>query len=395
MKNRRFTSCVLTLFAALACSADCIAQTTLPETKIQRIVTDSAEISATTLPVAKAGPSAGKRNARLQVVALIYATPPAGIVLTRDGRMFLSFPRWGDRVDYSCVQILEGKPSAFPDVKTHREADHKDRLFSVQGMDFDDHGRLWLLDTNNSRLRAYNPRSREILARIKLPPEVTRGGIYANDVRVTTRAGASGGGYAFISDSVTGGVIVVDIAEGAAWRRLKDHPASEAENDFVANVEGEPLMHRAGKNEWPMRGNTDGIALSPDGKTLYFTPFSSRSLYSASVRALTDRTVGDDTAAATVKKLASKSSANDGICTDEEGRVYTTDYEDGAIRRWTPGSESFETIVQDERILWPDAVWVHEGYVYFTTNQLNRIASLHRGKDLREQPFSVMRYPVK
>ena len=82
------------------------------------------------------------------------------------------------------------------------------------------------------------------------------------------------------------------------------------------------------------------------------------------------------------------------MCTDVEGRVYTTDYEDNAIRRWTPGSDHFELVVQDERICWPDAVWVHEGYVYLTTNQLNRMASLHLGKDLRQPPFAIFRYPL-
>ena len=43
--------------------------------------------------------------------------------------------------------------------------------------------------------------------------------------------------------------------------------------------------------------------------------------------------------------------------------------------------------MQDARILWPDAVWVHGGYVYLTTNQMNR-------GSLKKQPFGIFRYPV-
>jgi sugar lactone lactonase YvrE len=139
-----------------------------------------------------------------------------------------------------------------------------------------------------------------------------------------------------------------------------------------------------------MRGHTDGIALSADGEMLYFHSLSQRALFSVSADALTEESLSDEQVEATIKKIANKTSASDGITCDAQNRVYTTDYEDGAIRRWTPGAgedQSGETIVQDERILWPDALAVHDGYLYITTNQMNRL-------DKKQPPYGLFRMPV-
>jgi len=94
----------------------------------------------------------------------------------------------------------------------------------------------------------------------------------------------------------------------------------------------------------------DGIAISPDGKTLYYCPLTSRHLYSVSIDALADRTRFDAEVAATVKDLGEKGGASDGLESDAEGRVYLSDYEHDAIRRWTAAG-MIETL--DPRVLGP------------------------------------------
>jgi sugar lactone lactonase YvrE len=43
------------------------------------------------------------------------------------------------------------------------------------------------------------------------------------------------------------------------------------------------------------------------------------------------------------------------------------------------------------RLLWPDALSVAtDGHLYVTANQLHRQARYHRGKDLREKPYSLI-----
>ena len=102
-----------------------------------------------------------------------------------------------------------------------------------------------------------------------------------------------------------------------------------------------------------------------------------------------DALLGDGDAATSVEKVADMESANDGIVADVEGRIYTTDFEDNAIRRIDPRSGESEVVVQDERLLWPDCVIVRDGALYVTSNQLHRQPQFHGGDDLRERPFAI------
>lgn len=156
---------------------------------------------------------------------------------------------------------------------------------------------------------------------------------------------------------------------------------------FNRPLDGEPSY---------MTFGADGIALSNDGSKLYYCVLSGRQLYSVSLNALRDRTLRESEVAATVEDLGDKG-ASDGMESDSMGRIYTTDYEHNAIRRRSPqdmaGSE--ETLVFDDRILWPDTLSLaNDGYLYFIANQLHRQPSFHNGEDLREKPYSLFRIAV-
>jgi sugar lactone lactonase YvrE len=134
---------------------------------------------------------------------------------------------------------------------------------------------------------------------------------------------------------------VVDLASGKSWRRLNDHPSTKPDPAFVPVVEGEILKLRIpGQPPMKFAVGSDGIAMSPDGKTLYYCPLTSRHLYSVSVDALSDRNKTETEATATVKDLGEKGGAGDGLESDAQGRVYLSDYEHNAIRRRTSDGES-------------------------------------------------------
>jgi sugar lactone lactonase YvrE len=139
---------------------------------------------------------------------------------------------------------------------------------------------------------------------------------------------------------------------------------------------------------------SDGIAISPDGKTLFYCPLTSRHLYSVSVDALADRSKSDADVAATVKDLGEKGGAADGLESDAQGRVYVSDYEHNAICRRSLTNE-FETLVHDPRVLWPDTLSLAaDGYLYFTANQVERQPAFHNGHDLRVKPYVLFRVKV-
>ncbi len=200
---------------------------------------------------------------------------------------------------------------------------------------------------------------------------------------------------AFITDSSSNGpngIIAVDLGSGESWRRLNDHPSTKAVPNFLPTVEGQPVMNRPPEGApSPIKIGADGIAISSDGERLFYTPLASRNLYSVSVDALANEQLSEQQVAATVAKHGDKGGASDGLESDSQNRVYLTNYEHNAIQRRLPNG-LIETLVHDPRVLWPDTMSVAQnGYLYFTANQLHRQPRFHRGRDLRQKPYTLFR----
>src|SRR5436309_3276292 len=81
-----------------------------------------------------------------------------------------------------------------------------------------------------------------------------------------------------------------NLASGNSWRHLDHHPSVKPAPDLQQTTEGEPFIQRkpTGEQASPdMR--SDGIALSPDGSTLYYTPLASHDVYAVPTQLLADR----------------------------------------------------------------------------------------------------------
>ncbi len=323
----------------------------------------------------------------IEVVALFDGAMPTGVTVSRSGRIFVNFPRWGDDVPFTVAELKDKKPVAFPDDKS---------FVSVQSVVVDPLDRLWVLDTGSIEMKptvlggpklvAIDLAKNEITRTIVFPRDVALPTSYVNDVRFDLSRGKAG--FAFVTDSSgTGpnGIIVVDLASGRSWRRLHDHPSTKADKSFVPIVEGRVLA--------PLTAGADGIAISNDGKTLYYCPLASRHLFAVSADALVNESLPDAAVARTVRDLGEKG-ASDGLESDAEGRVYLTEYEANAIlRRNTNGT--LETIAFDPRVLWPDTLSLaDDGFLYFTANQLERSPRFHDGRDMRDKPYALFRVKV-
>lgn len=394
----------------------------------QMVITDEQKIRDVELATAQGGPAAGKRAEHLQPYALIYGAMPTVITVSEEGRIFLAFPRWEDQVGATVAEIRKDQLIPFPDEQTNQFlADQPqmfnptERLVSVQSVVVDSENRLWLLDTGSINMEAPiegGPKlwgydlstGRRVKAIDFSKNNVIKQNTYLNDVRFNLNHGEEG--YAFITDSGEGGIIVVDLATGEAWRKLDNHESTMASDAVQLQVEGRLLKQRPGDSPitTPVRIHADGIALSPDGGTVYYTPLTSRSVYAIPADLLIDKDASSRAIEEAVRVVAEKASANDGIVTDAQGRIYTTDFEDNAIRRITPSQaegnaagpriaaarsdENVEVLFQDERLLWPDAPWIHDGHLYVTSNQLHRQAKFNNGEDQRQQPYVIFRYPL-
>ena len=396
------------LLAAAGCKSDKSSVTT-PGTNA--FADRAAEITT----AAGGGNLSGQAMRQPEVAALFTDGPmPTGVAVSRSGRVFVNFPRWGDDVAYSVAEIVDGKAVPYPDDHvTKLDTDHPaDSLVSVQSVVADAAGRLWIVDTGSinfqpvipgaAKLVAVDLATNKVVKSIPIPPDVCLVSSYLNDVRFDLGRGR--GGTAYLTDSSgTGpnGIVVVDLDSGRCLRRLNDHPSTKAEPNFVATVEGRPFKARPGgkQRDALVKIGADGIALSPDGRTLYYCPMSGHHLYSVDAQALSNPSRSDADVAATVKDLGDKGFASDGLVCDDRGTLYLTDYEHDAVRvRNYDGS--YGVLASDTRMLWPDSMSIGPAagmtgnYLYVTANQLERQKAYQGGTDKRQQPYVLFRVRV-
>ncbi|MCD5974607.1 major royal jelly family protein [Pseudomonas quasicaspiana] len=350
---------------------------------------------------------ADKSIGQLQQVFAFHDAMPTGVTVSETGRIFVNFPRWGDDVPFTVAEIRDGKVQAWPNAQINKEdpQDPAKGLISVQSVVADGQGRVWLLDTaapgfaapkpGGAKLVAVDLATDKVVKTLVFPANVILPSTYVNDMRFDFRHGKEGTVYVTDSSvSGPGAIIVMDIATGKATRRLSGAKSTSVDPSFIPVVEGQAVMATGadGKKKAPAVAS-DGIALSPDGQTLYFSPLSSRHLYSVPTSLLRDVSVSEKALDAAVQDLGEKG-ASDGLEADADGAVYATDYEHNGIRKRLADG-TWQTIVHDPRVLWPDTLSIGpDGYLYFTANQLHRQAGFQGGKDLRQKPYSLLRVKI-
>ncbi len=368
---------------------------------------DSPENPASCKQVLSEGFPSTKTIGNIEPVACFYGAMPTGVTVSQDGRIFVNFPRWGDKVEFTVAEVKSGSCVPYPnsEINSPNEANPSGSLMSVQSVVVDPRNRLWILDTGRIRfspavkggpkLVGVDLKTDTVFQTITIPHDVALPTTYLNDVRFDLRRGE--GGMAYITDSSgeNPGIIVVDLATGESWRRLTSHESTKPDTNFRPLVEGRAfLVQPRGGPPSPIRVGADGIAISNDGKELYYCALSSWYLFSVSTDALADGTLSDGEVAATVKDLGPKMVASDGLESDAENNIYLTAYDQNSILRRSPDG-TFETLVFDPRVIWPDTLSLAtDGYLYFTANQLNRQPRFHEGKDLRVKPYMLFRVKV-
>lgn len=371
-----------------------------------------AGVGAGALPTAHAAPRDPAprsrvpvpRVGRLEAVHRFYGAMPTGVTVSRSGRIFVNYPRWGDPVRFTVAELRNGQEVPYPNAAMQPTSGTYDpkRLVSVQSVVVDPSDRLWILDTGSIKFGPTQPggpklvgvdlRTNRVVRTITFPRDVALPTSYLNDVRFDLRRDQAG--MAFITDSSGSGpnaIVVVDLASGRSWRALNDHPSVRPVRGFTPTVEGQFLKNRHPNGAVKaVQIGADGIAISPNGERLYYCPLSSRRLYSVAVDALADPDMSDAEVARTVRDHGAKG-ASDGLESDARGRVYCTDYEKNGVKvRETDGT--YRWLVRDQRLLWPDTLSVAaNGYLYITANQLHRQPGYHFGRDQRVKPYMLFR----
>lgn len=342
---------------------------------------------------------------------LFHDQMPTGLTVTGDGRKFVSYPRWGDHPSFTVAELVDGKEVPYPSKAFNTlDIDQPSKhLVSVQSVVAPGDGHVWLLDTGTLPAKGYDkagqlaggPKlvavdlaTKQVDKTIVLPDTAALKSTYLNDVRIDTSKGKAG--IAYITDSSftgPGAIIVVDLASGQAWRKLSGAPSTGAAPGFRPIVEGRYFMMDDGQGTPKVPAiPSDGIALSPDGSTLYYSALSGRTLYSVPTALLRDRQATEKDVEAAVQTVGEKG-ASDGLIMDAAGRLYATDYEHNAIHRLDPSQpDQWTTVAHDPRLLWPDTLSIGpNGDLYVTANQLHRQPQYRGGHDDRNKPYVVFR----
>jgi hypothetical protein len=92
---------------------------------------------------------------QLETVFQFTNAMPTGVTVAPTGRIFVNFPRWGDKVDFTVTEIKQGRLVPFPTAAMNqiRSDDPTHSFLSVQSVVVDAANRLWVLDTGSPELR--------------------------------------------------------------------------------------------------------------------------------------------------------------------------------------------------------------------------------------------------
>jgi hypothetical protein len=182
----------------------------------------------------------------LEELAAFPSQQVTGVTVAAKGRVFVNFPFWSDDHTVSVAEVVEGKLKPFPDDAWNaKDGPPAQRWICVQSVVVDDQDALWVLDPASPKTEAVvkgGPKLVKIdLATNKVTQTITLGEdvaperSYLNDVRLDTKTG-----NAFITESGTGAILVVDLKSGKARRLLANDLSTKLEPEDLISVIPKP-----------------------------------------------------------------------------------------------------------------------------------------------------------
>ncbi len=355
-----------------------------------------AVIAAAAIGVAQARP----RGASALTQVAQFDHQATGVAVTADGRRFVNFPRWTDDAPISVAEVMkDGSLKAYPDAKWNswRNANSNempvgDYFVCVQSIVPDGHGNLWVLDPGapgNEKILEGAPKlvkidlaTNRVTKVIKVPLDVALQGTYLNDIRFSPD-----GRTGYITDSGTrGAIIVIDLETGKGFRALDGHGSTQIDKSVTVMTDGKPLVRP--DNRQPAFA-ADGIAISNDGKTLYYQALTGKTLYAIDTALLRDG-VSETDRAAGVKTVAQTHVA-DGLWMSKAGVLYISSPTDNGITRLV--GDHVEPVLTDPRLRWPDTFSEGaDGRIYVTASHIQDTSWFKPGApaSLRTELFSFV-----
>lgn len=365
-----------------------------------------------TAPGRRTVPIAPAKIGEMELVAAARCpTSPTGMTVSAQGRLFVFMPRLDDKTVYSVGEVAsDGSVTPYPDANINRPDPQRplDTFFSIPNGVIDGQDRLWILDAGlmaasgvpvprAAKLQCIDLVTNRVIRTISLD-SVIEPTSSLNDLRIDTGHGRREAAY--VTDQGqdgAGAIIAIDLATGRAVRRLARHPSTASVSGIVKIVEGQQLLKRSADGAASeIKGGANGIALAPDGTRLYYAPLMGRHLYAVDTQKLLDPDANEAVVAASVIDLGEKGLTGGLVAdTDPRGhdRIYLALQEFNAIGRRNADGR-IEILASDPRLIWADTLWIHRGWIYVSSSQVNRRPEFQGGVDRQQPPYAILRTRV-
>jgi sugar lactone lactonase YvrE len=309
---------------------------------------------------------------------------PAGFKVDREGNHYLSVPRWAPGIPATVNRLVsvDGKAVLEPyPTWEMNEAGHVAALQSVLGWEIDELNQAWFLDQGHiegapcqdgaQKLVCWDIDSNQLIRSIPIPPGIADyRASFLNDLVVD-----NANGFVYIADSgiftdpLQGGLIVYDMANDRLRRVLHQHVSTQDVPGYWFEIDGQRVWP-----DQPMRTGADGIALSADRQTLYWSALTARHLYSIDAALLRDFSTDPNTIAESVVDRGDKGTNSDGLGADDRGLIYYSMLEGKGIGVFDPRSGEYRVLVTDDRMIWVDGMtFDNRGYLLFNSNRLHQL----------------------
>lgn len=229
---------------------------------------------------------------------------------------------------------------------------------------------------------AFDPSSGETVKIIRFDETSLPAGGAPNDLRIH-------GHSVYVTDSGLGGLLIHDLISGKTIRRLSECSLlRKPERIDQKGYRGRILEDENGKRPSVHR---DVIEVSPDGKWLYYaTPTGP--LYRIPTASLHDTRLSDDAQEKLIEKVTAIPSVG-GSAIDAAGNIYLSNVEKRSVDKLLPDGR-LEALVEDEKLMTPDALVISEGWIYVPAPQIEYLADNNKGKDKTLGPWKIYRFAL-
>ena len=325
---------------------------------------------------------------------------PNKIKFSSNNEIFVNFPNWKNKDIPASLAKLDIEhnyfiPFPFEEENNINEIDTKNQLFSVNSFEiYED--KLYALvqgvEENSTKIIVYNISSKK--------GDIIHSYIFENDFISNSRlndividpkrnfAYISNGINNFINDEDNNsGIIVVDLNDisseyAKAYKILTNHISVIPDDTYFLHIDNDPIYVNNSSNV-PIKIGVNGIALTCDYSMLYFTPLSSQMIYAIKTEDIMniiennyEKIINNND----IEILSFyKNDSSDGIIASSNGQIYLSALEKNSIYKHPNLDEDFHTMYYlnfellegNNETMWPSSLELHDGKLYFISNQFN------------------------